>query len=160
MGTESCSRSSSYQVCDDGSIYTGNVNHPWYYTICDMKCNVVWILNDMLLVSLLVSHYFAWRILHYTVAHLLKSQNQTEKLKVKLKHCELLLLRQLSLNLLQCLFGRWKRDKSNAVVRHPKTGKPVLQFVAIVRRDHGDWAIPGVSVHYSLKSLHDKKVMQ
>ena len=134
-----------------------------------MKCNVVWILNDMLLVSTLVSHYFAaWRILHYTMAHLLKSQNQTEKLKAKLKHCELLLWRQLGLSLLQCLFGRWKRDKSNAVVRHPKTGKPVLQFVAIVRRDHGDWAIPGVSVcysfliqlHYSLKSLHDKKVMQ
>ena len=102
------------------------------------------------------------------MAHLLKSQNQTEKLKVKLKRCELLLLRQLGLSLLQCMFGRWKRDKSNAVVRHPKTGKPVLQFVAIVRRDHGDWAIPGVSVcysfliqlHYSLKSQHDKKVMQ
>ena len=103
---------------------------------------MVWILNDMLL-----SHYFAaWRILHYTMTHLLESQNQTEKLKVKIKHCELLLLRQLGLSLLQCLFGRWKRDKSNAVVRHPKTGKPVLQFVAIVRRDHGDWAIPGVSV--------------
>ena len=48
------------------------------------------------------------------------------------------------------MFGRWKRDKSNAVVRHPKTGKPVLQFVAIVRRDHGDWAIPGVSVCVSV----------
>ena len=133
-----------------------------------MKCNFVWILNDMLLVSTLVSHYFvAWRILHHTVVHLLISQNQTEKLKVKL-HCELLLLRQLCLSLLQCLFGRWKRDKSNAVVRHPKTGKPVLQFVAIVRRDHGDWAIPGVSVcdslhiqlYNSLKSQPDKKVMQ
>lgn len=33
---------------------------------------------------------------------------------------------------------RWKRGKG-----HERSGKPVLQFVAIKRRDGGEWAIPG-----------------
>ena len=44
---------------------------------------------------------------------------------------------------------RWKRDKNNVIVIDKDTKKPILQFVAIVRRDHGDWAIPGVSKLYS-----------
>lgn len=39
---------------------------------------------------------------------------------------------------------RWKRDRSGNKVAHPVTGKNILQFVAIKRRDCGEWAIPGV----------------
>ncbi|XP_061849504.1 ADP-ribose pyrophosphatase, mitochondrial isoform X3 [Colius striatus] len=39
---------------------------------------------------------------------------------------------------------RWKRDGSGSKVAHPVTGKNILQFVAIKRRDCGEWAIPGV----------------
>ncbi|NWI48188.1 NUDT9 protein, partial [Picathartes gymnocephalus] len=38
---------------------------------------------------------------------------------------------------------RWKRDGSGNKVAHPVTGKNILQFVAIKRRDCGEWAIPG-----------------
>nr|XP_009491320.1 PREDICTED: ADP-ribose pyrophosphatase, mitochondrial isoform X2 [Pelecanus crispus] len=38
---------------------------------------------------------------------------------------------------------RWKRDGSGNKVVHPVTGKNILQFVAIKRRDCGEWAIPG-----------------
>lgn len=38
---------------------------------------------------------------------------------------------------------RWKRDNTGAVQTDERTGKPVLQFVAIQRRDSGEWAIPG-----------------
>ena len=38
---------------------------------------------------------------------------------------------------------RWKRDGVGKVER--VSGKPRLEFVAIKRRDTGDWAIPGVS---------------
>ncbi|NXI36290.1 NUDT9 protein, partial [Galbula dea] len=38
---------------------------------------------------------------------------------------------------------RWKRDRSGNKVAHPVTGKNILQFVAIKRRDCGEWAIPG-----------------
>ena len=40
---------------------------------------------------------------------------------------------------------RWKRDESGNIVINPNSSKQILQFVAIVRRDHGVWAIPGVS---------------
>ncbi|OXB84111.1 UNVERIFIED_CONTAM: hypothetical protein H355_012229 [Colinus virginianus] len=38
---------------------------------------------------------------------------------------------------------RWKRDRSGNKIAHPATGKNILQFVAIKRRDCGEWAIPG-----------------
>ncbi|XP_023932559.1 ADP-ribose pyrophosphatase, mitochondrial-like [Lingula anatina] len=38
---------------------------------------------------------------------------------------------------------RWKRDKNGSKVIHPTTKKPILQFVAIQRKDSGEWAIPG-----------------
>lgn len=38
---------------------------------------------------------------------------------------------------------RWKRCKSHEVELHPDTKKPILQFIAIQRRDTGEWAIPG-----------------
>ena len=38
---------------------------------------------------------------------------------------------------------RWKRDNAGIVEVDKQTGKPVLQFVAIQRRDSGEWAIPG-----------------
>ncbi|KYM94301.1 PREDICTED: ADP-ribose pyrophosphatase, mitochondrial [Cyphomyrmex costatus] len=38
---------------------------------------------------------------------------------------------------------RWKRDNMGIVEVDKQTGKPVLQFVAIQRRDSGEWAIPG-----------------
>lgn len=38
---------------------------------------------------------------------------------------------------------RWKRDGAKAVQLDVHTGKPILQFVAIQRRDSGEWAIPG-----------------
>ncbi|NXI16068.1 NUDT9 protein, partial [Irena cyanogastra] len=38
---------------------------------------------------------------------------------------------------------RWKRDRSGNKVAHPVSGKNILQFVAIKRRDCGEWAIPG-----------------
>jgi len=37
---------------------------------------------------------------------------------------------------------RWKREEGQVVV-HPDTGKQVLEFVAIQRKDTGAWAIPG-----------------
>ncbi|NXT42550.1 NUDT9 protein, partial [Pelecanoides urinatrix] len=38
---------------------------------------------------------------------------------------------------------RWKRDGSGNKIAHPVTGKNILQFIAIKRRDCGEWAIPG-----------------
>lgn len=38
---------------------------------------------------------------------------------------------------------RWRRDKSDNVEIHQNTNKPILQFVAIQRRDTREWAIPG-----------------
>jgi len=38
---------------------------------------------------------------------------------------------------------RWKRDASGGKVM--QDGNPVLEFVAIKRKDTGDWALPGVS---------------
>ncbi|XP_072163615.1 ADP-ribose pyrophosphatase, mitochondrial-like [Diadema setosum] len=38
---------------------------------------------------------------------------------------------------------RWKRDSSGKKVLHPTSGKPILQFISIQRKDSGEWAIPG-----------------
>ncbi len=45
-------------------------------------------------------------------------------------------------------YFRWKRDEKNEKVYDPETGKPILQFVAIQRRDTKEWAIPGVGFHF------------
>ena len=41
---------------------------------------------------------------------------------------------------------RWKRDEQQEKVKDPVTFLPVLQFIAIQRRDTKEWAIPGVSI--------------
>ena len=42
------------------------------------------------------------------------------------------------------IVSRWKRDaKGSKIIAD---GKPVLEFVAILRNDTRDWAIPGVSL--------------
>ena len=38
---------------------------------------------------------------------------------------------------------RWQRTEAGDIVKNTDTGKPVLQFVSIQRRDTGEWAIPG-----------------
>ncbi|XP_018619955.1 ADP-ribose pyrophosphatase, mitochondrial isoform X2 [Scleropages formosus] len=38
---------------------------------------------------------------------------------------------------------RWKRDGAGHSVIHSESHLPVLQFVAIMRKDCGEWAIPG-----------------
>ena len=38
---------------------------------------------------------------------------------------------------------RWKRDSAGNKIL--TDGKPLLEFVAIKRKDTGEWAIPGVS---------------
>lgn len=38
---------------------------------------------------------------------------------------------------------RWKRDDTGVVEVDRSTGKRILQFIAIQRRDSGEWAIPG-----------------
>lgn len=38
---------------------------------------------------------------------------------------------------------RWKRDAEGETVIHETSGKPILQFVCIQRKDSGEWAIPG-----------------
>lgn len=41
---------------------------------------------------------------------------------------------------------RWKRkgDKpEEEIIHHKESGKPVLQFVSVMRRDNGEWALPG-----------------
>ncbi|XP_070314256.1 ADP-ribose pyrophosphatase, mitochondrial isoform X2 [Odocoileus virginianus] len=41
------------------------------------------------------------------------------------------------------IITRWKRDRSGNKITHPTSGKNILQFVAIKRKDCGEWAIPG-----------------
>ncbi|XP_059029289.1 ADP-ribose pyrophosphatase, mitochondrial isoform X1 [Mustela lutreola] len=41
------------------------------------------------------------------------------------------------------IITRWKRDSSGNKITHPISGKNILQFVAIKRKDCGEWAIPG-----------------
>merc|ERR1712025_1533873 len=38
---------------------------------------------------------------------------------------------------------RWRRDGAGEVVRDHQSGKKVLEFVSIQRKDTGEWAIPG-----------------
>ncbi|GLH07134.1 Tetraspanin [Gryllus bimaculatus] len=38
---------------------------------------------------------------------------------------------------------RWKRKGSRDVIIHPKSQKKILQLVAILRGDSGEWAVPG-----------------
>ncbi|XP_077976552.1 ADP-ribose pyrophosphatase, mitochondrial-like isoform X2 [Styela clava] len=38
---------------------------------------------------------------------------------------------------------RWRRDKNGDVLKDENTGRPILQFVAVLRKDNGEWAIPG-----------------
>lgn len=38
---------------------------------------------------------------------------------------------------------RWKRDENGEKLQHPRTGKPILQFVCIRRKDTNEFAIPG-----------------
>lgn len=45
-------------------------------------------------------------------------------------------------------FHRWKRDPKGKVMTDIKTKKPLLEFIAIQRRDSGEWAIPGVSNYF------------
>ena len=52
------------------------------------------------------------------------------------------------------IVSRWQRDgKGEKVVME---GKPILEFVAIKRKDTGDWAIPGVSKKKKKKSCLTK----
>lgn len=57
--------------------------------------------------------------------------------------CLLLLLPAFYLYL-SLTFHRWKKE-SGKTVTHNCSGKPILQFVAICRKDNKEWAIPGVS---------------
>ncbi|XP_049741720.1 ADP-ribose pyrophosphatase, mitochondrial isoform X2 [Elephas maximus indicus] len=41
------------------------------------------------------------------------------------------------------IITRWKRDSSGNKITNPVSGKNILQFVAIKRKDCGEWAIPG-----------------
>lgn len=43
---------------------------------------------------------------------------------------------------------RWKRERDGKKVM--ANGKPCLEFVAIKRKDTGEWALPGVRVEYFL----------
>ncbi|KAF7490134.1 ADP-ribose pyrophosphatase [Sarcoptes scabiei] len=38
---------------------------------------------------------------------------------------------------------RWKRDQHNQIVKNKQNNLPILQFVAIKRKDNQEWAIPG-----------------
>ena len=52
----------------------------------------------------------------------------------------------------RCASYRWKRDESGKKLLN--NGKPILEFVAIKRRDNGNWAIPGVRGSKELKHLY------
>ena len=38
---------------------------------------------------------------------------------------------------------RWKREENGDIVKDSSTGKNILEFVSIQRKDNGEWAIPG-----------------
>ena len=46
------------------------------------------------------------------------------------------------------MYCRWKRDESGRKIVSSESGKPQLQFIAIQRRDSGEWALPGVRIRY------------
>ena len=48
---------------------------------------------------------------------------------------------------------RWKPagdDPKGKVAKHTESGKPVLEFIAIERKDSGGWVIPGGMVDMEL----------
>ena len=45
------------------------------------------------------------------------------------------------------MIDRWKRNEQNEKVIHESSGRPILQFVSIQRRDNNEWAIPGVRMN-------------
>jgi hypothetical protein len=47
---------------------------------------------------------------------------------------------------------RWKRNEKGEKVLNQATNLPILQFVAVQRRDTKEWAIPGVKFHNNIKS--------
>ena len=49
------------------------------------------------------------------------------------------------------IVSRWQRDGKGEKVT--MEGKPVLEFVAIKRKDTGDWAIPGVKMYFCLLGI-------
>lgn len=50
------------------------------------------------------------------------------------------------------IITRWKKNNSGNKITHPVSGKHILQFVAIKRKDCGEWAIPGVSIKLDVLS--------
>ena len=38
---------------------------------------------------------------------------------------------------------RWKRGDAGEIIKDESTGKNILEFVSIQRKDNGEWAIPG-----------------
>ena len=38
---------------------------------------------------------------------------------------------------------RWRRNQAGEIIKNEETGKNVLEFVSIQRKDSGEWAIPG-----------------
>ena len=38
---------------------------------------------------------------------------------------------------------RWKRNEDGEMIKHPKSNRPILQFVCIHRRDTKEFALPG-----------------
>ncbi len=57
-----------------------------------------------------------------------------------------------SLTCMRLCVVRWKRDEGGNQLLN--NGKPILEFVAIKRRDNGEWAIPGVRGPRDLKHLY------
>ena len=49
---------------------------------------------------------------------------------------------------------RWKRDQNSEIQFDKATLKPILQFVAIQRKDNKEWAIPGVWIILLRQQLH------
>ena len=43
-------------------------------------------------------------------------------------------------------YFRWKRGEDGQKVFNQTTSKAILQFIAVMRRDSGEWAIPGVKL--------------
>lgn len=41
------------------------------------------------------------------------------------------------------IVSTWKRDEGNSIVKHAKSGKPILRILCIKRRDTGEIALPG-----------------
>lgn len=48
---------------------------------------------------------------------------------------------------------RWLRDSSGKRILNQDTKKPILEFVGIMRRIGGEWAIPGVSNSSKLDAI-------